>query len=139
MSIVKEFKEFALRGNVVDLAVGIIIGGAFGKVISSVVNDIIMPPLGFLIKGVDFKELKIVLKEAVTDASGKITAEAVTLNYGNFIQSVFDLLIIAFAIFMVVKAMNKIQRKKEVAPVPPAAPTKQEVLLSEIRDLLKNK
>ena len=139
MSLVKEFKEFALRGSVVDLAVGIVIGGAFGKVVSSVVNDLVMPPLGLLIGGVNFKDLKLLLKTAVVDAKGKVVTEAVSLNYGNFIQTVFDFMIIAFAIFMVVKMMNKMQRKKAELPAVPAIATKQEVLLEEIRDLLKQK
>lgn len=131
---VDEFKAFALKGNVVDMAVGIIIGAAFGKIVSSLVTDVVMPPIGVLIGGVDFKDLSIVLKEAV-DA-----APAVTLNYGNFIQVVFDFLIVAFAIFMVIKAMamakRKNETKKEETPVV-AEPTKEEVLLTEIRDLLK--
>jgi large conductance mechanosensitive channel len=140
MSIVKEFKEFAMRGNVVDMAVGIIIGGAFGKIISSVVADIIMPPIGLLVGGVNFTDLKAQLKPAeVVDGVEKA---AVTLNYGNFIQVTFDFLIIAFAIFMFIKLMNKLSRKKAEAPAaPPAppAPTNEEVLLAEIRDLLKKK
>jgi len=131
MSMIKEFKEFAMRGNVVDLAVGIVIGAAFGKIVSSVVGDVIMPPLGLLIGGVDFSNLGIILKAA---ADG---APAVTLRYGAFIQSIFDFTIVAFAIFMVVKAINTMKRKKEEAPAAPAAPPKQEVLLAEIRDLLK--
>lgn len=131
---VDEFKAFALKGNVVDMAVGIIIGAAFGKIVSSLVTDVVMPPIGVLIGGVDFKDLSIVLKEAVD------TAPAVTLNYGNFIQVVFDFLIVAFAIFMVIKALamakRKNEAKKEETPVV-AEPTKEEVLLTEIRDLLK--
>lgn len=128
MSILKEFREFAVKGNVVDLAVGVIIGGAFGKIVSSLVNDVIMPPIGLLIGGVDFKDLAIVLKAAEGEA------KAVTLNYGAFIQNVFDFLIIAFAIFIVVKGINKVKRKEEPAPAEPSA---QEKLLTEIRDLLK--
>ncbi|MDX9846600.1 MAG: large-conductance mechanosensitive channel protein MscL [Tenuifilaceae bacterium] len=131
MGIVKEFKTFAMKGNVVDMAVGIIIGAAFGKIVTSVVNDIIMPPIGLLIGGVDFKDLRVVIKEA---AEGM---PAVTLNYGNFLQVVFDFLIVAFAVFMLIKALNMAKRKKEEAPAPPPAPSKQEVLLTEIRDLLK--
>jgi large conductance mechanosensitive channel len=141
MSLVKEFKEFAMRGNVVDMAVGIIIGGAFGKIVSSLVNDVIMPPIGMLLGGVNFTELKITIKEASVDAAGQ-AINAVTLNWGSFIQVVIDFLIIAFAIFMVIKGMNSIKKKKEEAPAAPEtppAPSKEEELLSEIRDLLKNK
>jgi len=142
MSIVKEFKEFAMRGNVVDMAVGIIIGGAFGKIISSVVADVIMPPIGLLMGGVSFTDLKFILKEPVLDAAGAVTKAAVSINYGNFIQVTVDFLIIAFAIFMMIKAMNNMKKKEEAAPAAPAAPpapTKEEVLLSEIRDILKEK
>lgn len=131
MSMMKEFREFAMRGNVVDMAVGIVIGGAFGKIVSSFVNDVLMPPIGMAIGGVDFSELAITLQEA----SGE--AEAVMLKYGAFIQSVVDFLIVAFAIFMVIKAMNSMKRKEEEAPAAPPEPSKEEVLLTEIRDLLK--
>ncbi len=123
-----------MKGNVVDMAVGIIIGAAFGKIVSSIVNDIIMPPIGMLIGGVDFKDLAVVLQKATE------TAPAVTLNYGSFIQVVFDFLIVAFAVFMLIKGLNMAKRKKENAPAAPApepAPTKEEILLTEIRDLLK--
>ena len=130
MSILKEFKEFAVKGNAVDMAVGIIIGAAFGKIISSLVADVVMPPIGVLVGGVDFTKLAVTIKEAVGDVP------AVTLNYGNFIQSVVDFTIIAFAIFMMVKLINKL--KKQEATVPPE-PTKEELLLTEIRDLLKAK
>lgn len=126
MSIIKEFRDFAMRGNVVDMAVGVIIGGAFGKIVSSLVADVFMPVLGILTGGVDFKDLKIVLAEAVGETP------AVTLNYGAFVQNVFDFIIIAFAIFMMIKALNKV--KKPVEKV--KGPT-QEELLAEIRDLLK--
>jgi large conductance mechanosensitive channel len=142
MSLAKEFKEFAMRGNVVDLAVGIIIGGAFGKIVSSVVADVIMPPIGLLLGGVKFTDLKIFLTDPVVDAAGVITKQAVSINYGNFIQSLVDFLIIAFAIFMMIKGMNSMKKKEETAPVEaPAAPepTKEELLLAEIRDILKNK
>jgi large conductance mechanosensitive channel len=141
MSLVKEFKAFAMRGNVVDMAVGIIIGGAFGKIISSVVADVIMPPIGLLLGGVKFTDLKIILKDPVLDAAGAITTQAVAINYGNFIQTTVDFLIIAFAIFMMIKGMNSLKKKDEApAEVPaPPAPTKEEVLLAEIRDILKNK
>lgn len=134
MKLVDEFKAFAMKGNVVDMAVGIIIGAAFGKIIASMVSDIIMPPLGLLIGGVNFTDLKFVMKAAVGENP------AVTLNYGNFLQVVFDFLIVAFVVFMMIKAMNAAKRKEEAKPSsPPAppAPTKEEILLTEIRDLLK--
>lgn len=126
-----------MRGNVVDMAVGIIIGGAFGKIVASFVADVIMPPLGLLIGGVDFTQLKVTLKDAVVDAVGAVTTEAVSINYGNFVQTAVDFIIIAFAIFMVIKGMNSLKKKEEAAPAPPPAPSKEEVLLTEIRDLLK--
>jgi large conductance mechanosensitive channel len=135
MKLVDEFKAFAMKGNVVDMAVGIIIGAAFGKIVSSMVGDIIMPPLGLLIGGVNFTDLKLVLKAAV-DA----THPAVTWNYGNFLQVIFDFLIVAFAVFLVIKAIIAAKRKEEAAPATPPAPpvpTKEEILLTEIRDLLK--
>ena len=131
MSMLNEFKEFAMKGNVVDLAVGVIIGGAFGKIVSSFVEDVIMPPIGMLLGGVDFKTLALVLKAA----EGK--SAAVMLNYGKFIQTVVDFAIIAFVIFMAIKAMNALKRKAEAAP--PPGPSKQEVLLTEIRDALRAK
>ena len=131
MSMLKEFREFAMRGNVVDLAVGVIIGAAFGKIVSSLVADIIMPPLGLLIGGVDFKQFALILRPAVGDIP------AVVMHYGLFIQNVFDFVIVAFAIFLAIKAINKLNRKKVEEPAAPPAPTKEEVLLSEIRDLLK--
>ena len=135
MSIIKEFKEFAVKGNVVDMAVGIIIGAAFGKIVTSVVGDVIMPPIGLLIGGVDFSDLAVVLKEATADTP------AVTIAYGKFIQTILDFTIVAFAIFMVVKGINRLKRKEEAAPTPPAnpAPSKEELLLTEIRDLLRDK
>ncbi|GAB1450519.1 large-conductance mechanosensitive channel protein MscL [Draconibacterium sp.] len=139
MSMLKEFKEFAMRGNVVDMAVGIIIGGAFGKIVSSIVADVIMPPIGLLTGGVTFTDLKLILKEPVLDAAGAVTTAAVSINYGNFIQVTIDFLIIAMAIFMMIKAMNRMKKKEEVAPAAPPAPTKEEVLLAEIRDILKEK
>jgi large conductance mechanosensitive channel len=141
MSITKEFKEFAMRGNVVDMAVGIIIGGAFGKIISSVVSDVIMPPIGLLLGGVRFTDLKIILKEPILDAAGAVTTAAVSINYGNFIQVTVDFLIIAMAIFMMIKAMNSMKKKEIEVPAAPAppVPTNEEVLLAEIRDLLKEK
>ena len=127
MSFIKEFREFAMRGNVVDMAVGVIIGGAFGKIVSSLVADVFMPVLGILTGGIDFKDLKLTLTEATGDIP------AVTLNYGVFIQNVFDFIIIAFAIFMMIKALNKLKKPVEAAKEPSA----EEKLLTEIRDLLK--
>lgn len=132
MSMGSEFKAFAMRGNVVDMAVGIVIGGAFGKIVSSFVADVLMPPIGLALGGVDFTELAITLKE------GSEGVEAVMLNYGSFIQSVADFLIVAFAIFMVIKAMNSMKKKEEEAPAKPAEPSKEEVLLTEIRDALRS-
>jgi large conductance mechanosensitive channel len=137
MSIVKEFKQFAMRGNVLDMAVGIIIGGAFGKIVSSFVADVIMPPIGVLLGGVDFSTLKLVIKQAVLGDAGAVVSPAVTLNYGLFINTVIDFIIIAFAIFMMIKAMNNLKKKEETAPAPPPEPTNEEKLLAEIRDLLK--
>lgn len=131
MKLVDEFKAFAMKGNVVDMAVGIIIGAAFGKIVSSIVSDIIMPPLGLIIGGVNFTDLKVVMKAATE------LKPAVTWNYGNFLQVCFDFLIVAFAVFMVIKAMNAAKKKQEAAPSAPPEPSKQETLLAEIRDLLK--
>ena len=133
MKWLQEFKTFAMRGNVLDMAVGIIIGGAFGKIVSSLVADVLMPPLGMLIGGINFTEWKINLHEAVIEA-GQVIKPAVTLNIGNFIQTIFDFTVIAFSIFLVIKAINTFNKKKEEAP---AVPSKQEELLTEIRDLLK--
>jgi len=125
---------------VVDMAMGIIIGSAFGKIISSVVADVIMPPVGLLLGGVKFTDLKITLKDPVTDAAGKIINQAVAINYGNFVQTIVDFVIIAFAIFMMIKAMNRLIKKEDVPVEAPASPpSNEEVLLAEIRDLLKNK
>lgn len=131
MSLLKEFKAFAVKGNVVDMAVGIIIGAAFGKIVSSFVGDVIMPPLGLLIGGVDFTNLALVLKPAQGDTP------AVVLAYGKFIQTVVDFLIVAFAIFMGVKVINRLKHEEAKKPTTPPAPSKEEVLLGEIRDLLK--
>ena len=133
MGMAKEFREFAVKGNMIDMAVGIIIGGAFGKIVSSLVADVIMPPIGLMIGGVNFTALKLTLRAA---ADGK---DAVTLNYGNFLQVGLDFLIVAWAVFMMVKAINSMKRKEAAAPAAPAAPSKQEVLLTEIRDLLKTR
>ncbi|MBI4293655.1 MAG: large-conductance mechanosensitive channel protein MscL [Betaproteobacteria bacterium] len=131
--MMSEFKEFAMRGNVVDLAVGVIIGGAFGKIVSSVVEDVIMPPIGMILGGVDFKSLAFILKAA----EGK--AAAVMLNYGKFIQTVVDFVIVAFVIFMAIKAINALKKQEAAAPAAPPAPSKEEVLLTEIRDAIRGK
>lgn len=133
MGMLQEFKTFAMRGNVVDMAVGIIIGGAFGKIVSSLVADVIMPPIGLIIGGIDFSSFSIILKEAVGDAA------AVTINYGKFIQVTLDFIIVAFAIFLMIKAMNSLKKKEEAAPAAPPLPSKEETLLSEIRDILKQR
>lgn len=137
MSFIQDFKAFALKGNVVDMAVGVIIGGAFGKIVTSIVNNIIMPPIGVLTGGMDFTDLKLAVKEG-----DQVVSEAVTLNYGQFIQDVVDFLIIAFCIFLMVKGIAALSRKKEEKPAEPAPapePSAEEKLLTEIRDLLKNK
>ena len=131
MSIMSEFKEFAIKGNAVDMAVGIVIGAAFGKIVSSFVSDVIMPPIGLLIGGVDFSKLAFTLKEASGDVA------AVSISYGKFIQTTLDFVIIAFAIFMVVKAINSLKKKEAEVVPPPPEPSKEEVLLTEIRDVLK--
>jgi len=131
MRLIDEFKAFAMRGNVVDMAVRIIIGAAFGKIVSSIVSDIIMPPIGLLLGGVNFTDLKVVMKAATE------TNPAVTWNYGNFLQVTFDFFIVAFAVFMLIKAINAMKKKEEAIPPPPPAPSKEETLLTEIRDLLK--
>ena len=141
MSFIQDFKAFALKGNVVDMAVGVIIGGAFGKIVTSIVNNIIMPPIGVLTGGVDFTDLKLTIKDAVVEGEN-VVSEAVTLNYGQFIQDVVDFLIIAFCIFLMIKGIAKLSRKKEEAPAEPTPepePSAEEKLLTEIRDLLKNK
>jgi large conductance mechanosensitive channel len=138
MSFVSEFRNFISKGNVIDLAVGVVIGAAFGKVVDSLVADVIMPPIGLMIGGVNFTELKMILKPETLDAAGK-TIPAVAVNYGNLIQTLFNFLIIALAIFaFVVKPVNRLRKNREevIAPGPPA-PTKEEILLTEIRDLLK--
>lgn len=133
MGMLKEFKEFAVKGNVVDMAVGIIIGGAFGKIITSLVGDVIMPPIGVVLGGVDFSNLSIIVQEAIDKKP------AVVISYGKFLQTIIDFIIIAFAIFMAVKGMNSLKKKEAEAAAAPAAPPNQEVLLAEIRDLLKQK
>jgi large conductance mechanosensitive channel len=133
MGMAQEFKAFAMRGNVVDMAVGIVIGGAFGKIVSSFVGDVLMPPIGLALGGVDFSSLALTLKDATADT------EAVMLNWGVFVNTVLDFLIVAFAIFMVIKLMNAAKKKEEEAPAAPSAPSKEEVLLTEIRDALRSR
>ena len=133
MSLVKEFKEFAVKGNVVDMAVGVIIGAAFGKIVSSLVADVVMPPLGLLIGGIDFTHFQFVLREAVDKTP------AVTIKYGVFLQTTFDFLIVAIAVFAMIKMINRLKRQEAAPPPAPAEPPKQELLLAEIRDLLKAK
>ena len=147
----QDFKAFAMKGNVIDMAVGVIIGGAFGKIVTSLVNDVIMPPIGLLVGGMDFKELKWVMKDAVLNADGAVETAAVTLNYGNFVQQTIDFLIIAMSIFVVIRVitrlsemrMKKEEEEKVAAPAPAPAPapepSAEEKLLAEIRDLLKEK
>ena len=135
MSFIKEFKEFAMRGSVVDLAVGMVIGAAFGKIVTSLVDDIIMPAVGYFTGGVDFSDMKIILEPA--DEANEIAE--VAINYGFFINVIIQFIIIAFCIFLVIKLINQLKRKEEEAPEEPAAPSNEEQLLSEIRDLLKNK
>lgn len=134
MSFFSEFKKFAVKGNVIDLAVGVVIGAAFGAITKSLVDDVIMPPLGLMVSNVDFSSLKLVLREAVVE-NGEVVANAVTLNYGNFLQAVFNFLVIAFAIFLLVRTINRMREQEAAKPAP--AVNKQEVLLGEIRDLLK--
>ena len=133
MNILKEFKKFAMRGNVVDMAVGIIIGAAFSKIVSSLVADVLMPPLGLLLGNMNFTNLSVTLSDAGADGA------AVSLNYGNFIQTIVDFTIMAFAVFLLIKLMNTLKKKEDEAPATPPAPSKEEELLSEIRDILKNK
>ena len=138
MGILKEFKDFAMKGNVVDLAVGFILGGAFSTIVKSMVSDIIMPPVGLLIGGVDFAEIKVPLKAAIMEGD-TVVKEAVTMNLGVFLNNVFSFVIVAACLFFIVKAMNSLKKKEEEKPAEPAAPPKQEVLLEEIRDLLAKK
>ncbi|RAV28572.1 large-conductance mechanosensitive channel protein MscL [Sinomicrobium soli] len=138
MGFFKDFKSFLLKGDIVNLATAVIVAGAFGKIVSSFTNDILMPPIGMLLGNVNFSELRYVLQEAIIDASGEVTKEAVTINYGNFIQFIIDFIIIGFFIFILLKAYEKTKKKEKPAPAAPAGPT-QEELLAEIRDLLKEK
>lgn len=133
MSIVKEFKEFAVKGNVIDLAVGVIIGAAFGKIVTSLVDDIIMPPIGYITGGIDFADKVLVLKEG--DAANKVAE--VSIKYGQFLNTMIQFLIVAFCIFLIVKAINSMKRKEAIAPAAPAPPSKEEILLTQIRDILR--
>lgn len=140
MSFFKEFKEFAMRGNVIDMAVGVVIGAAFGKIISSLVDDIIMPLVGVVTGGINFTDYKWVIQKAIIDGqTQEILKPEVTMNWGSWVQTLVDFIIVAFCIFVAIKAINQLKRKKEEAPAPAPAPepTKEEVLLTEIRDLLK--
>jgi large conductance mechanosensitive channel len=139
MGLISEFKEFAMKGSVVDMAVGIIIGAAFGKVVSSVVNDVLMPPIGLAVGGVDFSSLKLVLKHAVVDPAGKVITPETALMYGKFINNVIDFLIVALAVFALIKLINIARRKPAPAPAVPPPPTKDQELLGEIRDILKER
>lgn len=136
MGMLQEFKEFAMKGNVVDMAVGVIIGGAFGKIVSSLVADVIMPPIGVLLGGVDFSDLAVTIQEASKTADGA-TIAAVAVNYGKFIQTIIDFTIVAGAVFLMIKILSSFKKKVEEAPAAPPAPSNEEVLLAEIRDLLK--
>lgn len=137
MGMMSEFKSFAMRGNVVDLAVGVVIGAAFGKIVSALVDKVIMPPIGLLVGGVDFSAWKWTLSEAVVDAAGAVSKPAVQVGVGEFLNAIIQFLIVAFAIFMVVKAMNRMAKQEEAAPAAPPPPAPEVVLLTEIRDLLK--
>lgn len=141
MGFISEFREFAVKGNVMDMAVGVIIGGAFGKIVASAVSDVIMPPIGLLTGGVNFTEIKLTMKNAVVDAAGKIITPPVTINIGNFLQVMVDFAILAFAVFLLVKMINTLKKRvsEEAPPPAPPEPPKQELLLAEIRDLLKRK
>jgi large conductance mechanosensitive channel len=144
MGMLKEFKSFAMRGNVLDLAVAVIIGGAFGKIVTSFVNDVIMPPIGLLLGNADFSNLRVILKrgsEAVMEGDSVITPAIaeVSVKYGAFVNTLIDFVLVALAIFLVIKAFNSMKKKEEEAPAPPPEPTKEEILLKEIRDILKEK
>jgi large conductance mechanosensitive channel len=140
MKIAQEFKEFIMRGSVIDLAIGIVIGAAFGRIVNSFVNDILMPPIGMLIGGLKFSDFKVILRDAVYQ-NGKLITDGVTINYGLFIQIILEFLIIAFFVFLLVKGINRMRRRQVTEPVPPipVPPTRQEELLAEIRDLLGNR
>lgn len=136
MSILREFKDFAVRGNVVDLAVGVIIGGSFGKIVSALVDKIMMPVVGVLTGGVDFSEQKLVLQSAAIDAAGVVSRPEVAIGYGDFLNTLFQFVIVAFCLFAVIKAMNRLKREEVVSPTATVPPPPQELLLMEIRDLL---
>jgi len=139
MGIIKEFKEFSIKGNALDLAIGVIIGAAFGKIIASLVNDVIMPPIGLLVGGINFTGLKYVMRNAVIDPTGKVLSEAVTLNYGNFVQTAFDFFLIAMCVFLLVKIINSVKTSEDAKTAKSVEPSAEVRLLGEIRDLLKNK
>lgn len=139
MGLLREFKTFAMRGNVLDMAVGIIIGAAFGRIVNSLVNDVLMPPLGLLLARMDFSDMVVTLKPAVIDSSGAITTPAVTIGYGTFINALINFVIVALAVFLLVKAFNTAYKKEKPAPPAPPAVSKEEQLLTDIRDILKAK
>ena len=139
VTFLQDFKAFAMKGNVMDMAVGVIIGGAFGKIVSSLVADVVMPLIGLIVGGVNFTDLKWVIRPEVLGENGEVLKAAATLNYGNFLQVTFDFIIVALCIFLFIKLINSLKKKEEAAPAAPPAPSKEEVLLTEIRDLLKNK
>jgi large conductance mechanosensitive channel len=139
MKILQEFKAFAMRGNVMDMAVGIIIGGAFGQIVNSLVKEVIMPPIGFLLGKVDFAQLKLILVNQIVDAAGTVTTKEVAISYGAFLNTVINFLIVAASVFVMIKVMSIAKKKEEAAPAAPPAPSNQEVLLTEIRDILKRK
>ncbi len=138
MGFIQEFKAFAMRGNVMDMAVGIIIGAAFGKIVSSFVADVMMPPLGLITGGVDFSDKKFVLSEAVAASEGVKAVPEISVNYGMFINATINFIIVAFAVFLMIKALNTMKRKEAAAPTLPPAPTKEEILLTEIRDAIRS-
>jgi len=137
MSMMKEFKEFAMKGNLVDMALAFVMGAAFGKVVSGFIEGIVMPLVGKLVAGVDFASLKYVLSQAQMDASGKVIAAEASIKYGEFINIIINFILVAFVMFIIIKAMNKMKKKQEAAPMTPAPPTEDQTLLREIRDLLK--
>lgn len=136
MGFIQEFKDFAIKGNLVETAIAFVLGGAFGKVSSAFIDGMVMPAVGLLTGGQDFSAMKVVLQQAVTDAAGKVTTPEVAISYGAFINTIINFLIVALVMFMIIKAMNNARKVKEEAPAPPPAPTKEETLLGEIRDLL---